>query len=191
MNPKLTDKQAAFVAEYLVDMNSSAAARRAGYASRNANVTGPRLLADARISAAVRAAMAEREHRTRISADRVLAEIARIAFADVRAMFDADGLPRPIGELDGDTAAAVAGLEVSVTHGEDGSITRIAKVKIADKLAALEKLGRHLGLFDPKRGPGSAENPIALLIKHAQGTFLPTVADPPEDDDDDDRAIAA
>lgn len=185
MTPNLTARQARFVQEYLVDLNASAAARRAGYSPRSAETNGNRMLRNAQVAAAVRVAKAERERRTEITTDRVLRELARVAFFDPRKLFGADGQPLPIAELDDDAAAVVAGLEVSVTHNDDGSVTRVAKIKLADKLAALEKLGRHLGLFD-KGTPGSAENPIAVLIRHAQGTALPVVANPPTDDEDDD-----
>jgi len=186
MTPKMTARQARFVQEYLLDLNASAAARRAGYAPRNANVTGPRLLSNASIAAAVDAAMAERSARTAVSADRVVQELAKIAFLDARLLFDENGLPRPISELDDDTAAAIAGLEVSVTEDDNGRVTRVAKIKIADKLAALEKLGKHLGLYEPRNAPGTAESPIAVLIRHAQGTALPVVANPPVDDEEED-----
>jgi phage terminase small subunit len=185
MHPNLTARQARFVQEYLVDLNASAAARRAGYSEKTAYSVGQRLLKNAEVAAAVGLARSERERRTEITSDRVLRELARVAFFDPRKLFGADGQPLPIAELDDDAAAVVAGLEVSVTHNDDGSVTRVAKIKLADKLSALEKLGRHLGLFD-KGTPGTAENPIAVLIRHAQGTALPVVANPPPDDDDDD-----
>ena len=194
VNPQLTARQLRFVEELQVDCNASAAARRAGYSNATAYSAGQRLLKNVEVAAAIEEARRKRSEQTGITAKRVLEEIAKIAFLDPRRLFDENGLPRPVGELDGDTAAAVAGLEVSVTHNDDGSVTRIAKIKLADKLAALEKLGRHLGIFDPRGAPGSAENPIALLIKHAQGTALQVVANPPEDDeydDGDDRAAAA
>ena len=190
MNPKLTARQARFVHEYLLDLNAKQAAIRAGYSPRSAETNGNRMLRNAQVSSAVRAAKAEREHRTSITADRVLRELAKIAFFDPRRLFDADGQPLPVAELDDDAAAVVAGLEVSVTHSDDGSMTRVAKIKLADKLAALEKLGRHLGLFE-KSQPGTAENPIAVLIRNAQGTALPVVANPPADDDEDEYGAAA
>ena len=186
MHPKMTARQARFVQEYLLDLNAKQAAIRAGYSPRSAETNGNRMLRNAQVSAAVRAAKAERERRTSITADRVLRELAKVAFFDPRRLFGADGQPLPVAELDDDVAAVVAGLEVSVTNNDDGSVTRVAKIKLADKLAALEKLGRHLGLFEPKNAPGSAENPIAVLIRHAQGTALPVVANPPWDDEDDD-----
>ncbi len=190
MTPNLTARQARFVQEYLVDLNAKQAAIRAGYSPRSAETNGNRMLRNAQVAAAVRVAKAERERRTEITSDRVLRELARVAFFDPRKLFGADGQPLPIAELDDDAAAVVAGLEVSVAHNDDGTVTRVAKIKLADKLAALEKLGRHLGLFE-KGTPGSAENPIAVLIRHAQGTALPVVANPPADDEDDDDYAAA
>ena len=77
----MTPKQACFVQEYLIDLNATQAAIRAGYSANGADVQGARLLANARISVAIHEAMAERSKRTEITADRVLSEYARIAFA--------------------------------------------------------------------------------------------------------------
>ena len=187
---KLTSRQKAFVFEYLVDMSATGAAKRAGYSVRTAYSAGQRLLKNVEITAAIRASLAEREERTQITSDRVIRELGRVAFFDPRRLFDADGAPRPITELDDDTAAVVAKIDVSLTRNDDGSVTRVAKIKLADKLAALEKLGRHLGLFD-KGQTCTAENPIAVLIRHAQETALPVVRHAPPDGDDDKSSAAA
>jgi phage terminase small subunit len=71
----LNPKQQAFVREYLVDLNASAAYRRAGYKSGNADVCGPRLLGKAGIRAALESAMQERANRVEVTADQVLARL--------------------------------------------------------------------------------------------------------------------
>ena len=80
---KLTARQAAFVAEYMIDLNAAAAARRAGYSARTAEAQASRLLANVKISAAIAEAQAARAKRTEITADRVLKEIGLIAFAPI------------------------------------------------------------------------------------------------------------
>jgi len=191
MNPKLTAKQQRFVAEYLVDLNAKQAAIRAGYSPRSAETNGNRLLRNAQVAAAVEAAKAERQARTEITADAVLQRLAAVAFGDVRELFGEDGSLKPVGELSEAAAAMLASLDVVMTLNDDGSVTRTSKVRLNDRLRALELLGKHLGMFEPKAAPGSAENPIQLLIQHAQGTALPVVANPPPDDEDDDHYAAA
>jgi phage terminase small subunit len=185
MDAKLTPRQAAFVREFLVDLSAAAAARRAGYSARTARSAGQRLLTNVDVAASIRAAMAERARRTRISSDAVVQKLAAVAFADVRALFHADGSLKPVGDLCEDAAVFIAGLDVATTLDGDGTLTRTTKVRFSDRLRALELLGRHVGLFG-KSQPGTAENPIAVLIRHAQGTALPVVAEPPADDGDDD-----
>lgn len=147
---ELTPKQATFVDEYLKDLNSTQAAIRAGYSARNAGKIGPELLGKTRIAAEIAARMAAREKRTEITQDRVLLEIARLALFDPRKLFKEDGSPKGITELDDDTAAAIAGLDVVATGNAETGVGQVMKIKIADKNAALEKLARHLGMYNDK-----------------------------------------
>jgi phage terminase small subunit len=145
----VTPKQEAFVREYLVDLNASAAARRAGYSAKHADVNGPRLLGNAGIAAAVAAAQQTRAERTEITADRVLKELARIAFFDIRKLYREDGSLKSPTELDDDTAAALVGIDIqeTVTAQEDGPIITTRKAKVIDRTAALTLAMRHLGML--------------------------------------------
>lgn len=84
MASDLTAKQAQFVAEYLIDLNATQAAIRAGYSAKTAYSQGQRLLTNVEVAASVAAAMAKRAERTEITADRVLQELAKIGFSDIR-----------------------------------------------------------------------------------------------------------
>ncbi|WP_341649953.1 terminase small subunit [Thauera humireducens] len=156
---KLTPKQQRFVDEYLVDLNATQAAIRAGYSARNADKIGSQLLGKTRVSEAVACEMKAREMRTHITQDRVLQELAKIGFADIRkavrwgegiAVRDPESAAVEIAngvalvgseEIDDATAAAVS--EISQTaHG--------IKIKMHDKRAALVDIGRHLGMFQNK-----------------------------------------
>lgn len=152
-NPrKLTHKQQMFVKEYMVDSNATQAAIRAGYGSARAVETGYKLTHKNHIAAAIEAETAARANRLEITADRVLQELAKMAFCDTRAFFDDDGRLKPISEIDDNTAASLAGIETMhkvVGEESDGCIV-LTKIKIADKGAALERLGRHLKLFTDK-----------------------------------------
>jgi phage terminase small subunit len=155
MAQELTKKQEFFIAEYLVDLNATRAAVAAGYAKRGAAVTGSRLLRNAKVAQRIAPKHGQRLEKLEISADRVVAEIGRIAFFDPRKLFNEDGSPRDIKDLDDDTASAVAGLEVvELFDGSEGDQKHVTglmkKIKLADKLKALELAGRYLKLFTDK-----------------------------------------
>ncbi|HXP75929.1 MAG TPA: terminase small subunit [Stellaceae bacterium] len=141
----LTPKQTRFVDEYLLDMNASAAARRAGYRETSAAQNGHGLARRPNVAAAIEARLAERRARLHVTAERVIAELARIAFADIGAIMDwsADATTlKPPGEISPDDRAAIA--EIAVVKRGDGVATRVV---LHDKERALEALCRHLGLF--------------------------------------------
>lgn len=146
----LTPKEAMFVREYLVDLNGTQAAIRAGYAPKSAKVTASRLLTKANIRAAIDEAKQIRVQRIEISQDRILQELGKIGFSDNRRLYDANGRIRPIHELDDETAGAISAIEVvsrPLRGGKKGETEQVAKVKFYDKRAALVDLGRHFGMF--------------------------------------------
>jgi phage terminase small subunit len=153
----LTDRQKRFVDEYLIDLNATAAYKRAGYAATGnaAEVGAHQLLRNPKVAQAVAAAQQNRAERTHITQDRVLQELARLAFVDLRRAYNEDGTLKLPSELDDDTAAAMAGMETLTTNlgGSEGdtpdSLTT-KKVKIFDKKGALELCMRHLGMLNDK-----------------------------------------
>lgn len=154
---KLTPKQAVFVQEYLIDLNATQAAIRAGYSVRTARSIGEENLRKPDISAAIQLARAEREERTHITQDRVLQELARIAFFDLRKLYREDGTLKAMHELDDEAAAVLAGVDVVETSKasvEDGEVKYTPeftkKVKIPDKVGALALAMRHLGMLKDK-----------------------------------------
>ncbi len=88
MSKKLTPKQQRFVEEYLLDLNGSAAARRAGFSERSANEQAVRLLANVSIQAAIAAAMAARSERTKIDQDRIVRELWNVVTADANGLVE-------------------------------------------------------------------------------------------------------
>lgn len=160
-------KEKVFCEEYLVDLNATQAAIRAGYSPKSAGSIGSELLKKPEIRACVEKAMAERSKRTGINADRVLRELGRIAFvnaADVINMGDAT-LKEDASE---DDTAAIASVKVKIIPGEDGDGVE-REIRLADKLKALELCGKHLGMFREK-GSGPAvetaeDDPITAALK--------------------------
>lgn len=170
----LNDKQRRFVAEYLIDLNATQAAIRAGYSAHTARQIGEENLSKPDIAAAVAVEMQKRGERTGATADRVLQEAARLALFDPRKLFNADGSPIPIHELDDDTAAAIAGVKVIQLGGEEGPAI-VKEYKIADKNSALEKLFKHHGLYE--RDNTQKVSPLVALIERIQGAALPVARD--------------
>lgn len=182
---ELTPKQSLFALEYLVDLNATQAAIRAGYSAKTAASQGERLLRNVEIQAEIAKARKAREERTAVSSDRVLLEAARLALFDPRKLFNDDGSPKGIHELDDDTAAAVAGIEVLEQFEGSGRdrvfVGYMKKYRIADKNSALEKLFRHHGLYE--RDNEQKTDPLTSLL-HAiaggNGSAFKPVADDPE-----------
>jgi len=159
---QLTPRQAAFVDSYLVDLNGRRAAIEAGYSQVSAAVMGCKLLDAPHVQAAIRAAKARRAARLSVAADEVIAQLARIAFADPMRLFDEKGEPLPPDRIDADTAAAVQSLEVARLPG-GASRTR---VRLADKTIALTLLARHLGLL-ADRAPRAPAPTIVIAREDA------------------------
>ncbi len=160
----LNPKQARFVDEYLIDLNGTQAAIRAGYSAKTAEQQATRLLRNAQISAAVEAGKAKRAKKVEISAERVLTELAKLAFSDVRKVAKWDAKRNellPSDEIDDDAAATIE----SIANTESG-----VKITLHSKTRALELLGKHLGLFVDRV---KIENPedIARAIAAAQSAI--------------------
>lgn len=142
--PRLTAKQAVFVAEYLKDLNATQAAIRAGYSEKSAARIGAELLNKTQVGAEIVKAQGRRAERAEITADRVLEELAKIAFADPRDLMQWGPEGVTLKESAGLTEAQAASVaEVGKTSGG-------IRLKKHDKVKALELLGRHIGIFKDK-----------------------------------------
>ena len=143
----LTALQRRFAQEYQTDCNAVAAAIRAGYSRKTAHAYSAKLLRHPEIRALIRAAEHDRLEQMGVTQDKVIMELARIAFSDVRAavQWDESGaIARASKNLTRDEAAAISEV-IANTDAESGSAH--VRVKLYDKLKALEMLSRHLGVF--------------------------------------------
>ena len=144
---KLTPKQERFCNEYLVDLNATQSAIRAGYSPKTAMQIGEQNLRKLEIQKQLHKRMEDREKRTEITQDRVLQELSHIAFDDIKNYLsfytDSEGMVRTIVK-DSDTVDTRAIQEVS--QGKDGQF----KFKVYCKDNALLQLGKHLGMFTEK-----------------------------------------
>lgn len=147
MARKLTKKQQLFVDEYLIDLNATQAAIRAGYSVNDAKEQGYENLTKPHIQEAVAKSMAERSKRTGVNQDRVVLELAKIAFVKMTDVVDDHG--RIKGTATDDDLACIESIKYKESDNEfGGSIER--EVKIGSKLKALELLGKHLGMWNDR-----------------------------------------
>ena len=140
----MTKKQKRFIEEYLIDLNATQAAIRAGYSPDTAEQIGYQLLQKTSVSDDIARAMAERSKRTGINQDRVLLELARIGFAKITDVMDPTTAQIKENASEDDLACIQS---VKIKPNEWGTER---EVKLCDKKAALELLGKHLGMFKDK-----------------------------------------
>ena len=163
----LTEKQKKFVEEYLIDLNATQAAIRAGYSVKTADVQSSRMLGNVKVQQAIAEKMAERSRRTGINQDRVLMELAKIAFVNADDVINAQDATTKEG-ASRDDLAAIQSVKVK-SFGEDGTEREI---KLADKLKALDMLGRHLAMWNDKlqlSGMEEEKSKLDSLIKQISG----------------------
>ena len=152
---KLTAKQDAFCREYTIDLNATQAAIRAGYSKKTAHASGRENLHKPTIAAKIAEVKEIQANRCDLTAERVLKEIMSIAMLDPVHLFDKDGRLVPIANMPEEVRRAIGGLDIHETYtgGRGGAddkppeLTAIKKIKLIDKIRALEMLGRHLALF--------------------------------------------
>lgn len=147
----ITPRQKRFCDQYLIDLNGTQAAIRAGYSKKTAKEQAVRLLSNVNLRDYIDKRMKDREIRTEITQDRVLQEYAKIAFVDVRKLFDDKNALKQIDMVDDETAGAIAGIEtLDEFSGCGDQRTKIGvtnKIKLIDKKGALDSLAKHLGMF--------------------------------------------
>ena len=138
----MTPKQTRFVQEYLLDLNATQAAIRAGYSANNANVTGPRLLGNVGVAAAIAEAQTALSERAELTEDWIIEELKTVYGASMEA--------RPIYDKDG--------------NEKDSSFNPSAANK------SLELLGKHIGMFVDRHLHGAdPDNPIVYNMHFGDG----------------------
>lgn len=145
----LTPKQQRFVKEYLIDLNGTQAAIRAGYKPSNAESTACALLKDPKVSQGVADGQAQQLERLDHSANEVLEELFRVGLGNIANLLDAKGELKPIKDMPPAHQAMLSSVEwvmKNATAG-DGKIDRVLKIRLWDKVRALETLARHYRLL--------------------------------------------
>lgn len=174
MGKRLNDKEKVFVNEYLIDLDPVRAALEAGYSKTVARSKAFQWVSDSKLNPkpyiriAIQEEMDARAERTKITADQVLAELAKIGFSNIKdfVKFDPDGVVNIIDseELTLEQAACIA--EISQSEGAQNSNF---KFKLYDKPKALEMLGKHLKLFTEKiEHSGKDGGPVGIVLMPAK-----------------------
>lgn len=172
----LTNRQARFIDEYLLDLNATRAYGRAYPNSKpkSSNAQGARLLAQAAVQDAIMARRKESAERVGVTADRVRSELAKIAFANMMDFISITDDGEPYVDLSALTREQAAALhEFSVDdfvdgRSEDGREVKRVRIKLADKQRALELLGKDLQMFG-----GDAAPPSVIVNNNTQINVQP------------------
>ena len=158
----MTKKQKLFVEEYLIDLNATQAAIRAGYSPDTAGSIGGENLKKPEISAASAKAMAERSRRTGINQDRILQEIAKLALVNIDDVVDLE-----TGEIKESATkedlACIQSIKIKPTE-----FVTEREIKFYDKKGSLEMAGKHLGMFKDKLEL-EADMDLNITIDYGEG----------------------
>ena len=174
---KVPTREERFVAEYMIDGIGTQAAIRAGYSPKSASVTASRLLSNAKVRARIDKALAAQSRRTGITADRVLKELAKCAFADITDVANAATATLK-DDAQRDDTAAIKSIKVKTIPSDDGDIVE-REIEMMDKTKSLELLGKHFNLFqDRVKVTGDKSEPIQVIFG------VPRPSDEPEDPPD-------
>lgn len=167
--PKLTDKQSRFCEEYIIDLNATQAALRAGYCVKTVNPQGSQNLAKVSIQNEIVRLKAERSERTQITADNVVIELAKIGFSNIEDFLtvDKDGevYLKDFDAIEREKLAAIESVKISTTKNKDDSREyKTTQFKLHSKLNALEQLGKHLGIYERDNTQKISTETFNLLV---------------------------
>lgn len=156
---KLSPKQQRFCDEYLIDLNATQAAIRAGYSPKTAAQQAARLLTNVKIQEYIQAKRQKTANKMDITRDRILEELSLIAFGDAKALFDQEGNLRKIHEMPDNVSRSIASVEVDeiseYDHGRKVPVGLTKKIKLWDKLRAIEQISKILGYNAPEKVEGT------------------------------------
>ena len=176
----LNERERRFIEAFMGEAagNATEAAKIAGYSHKTARQIGSRLLSKVDIQEAISNRQVVRERDSDVSAAQVIREMARIGFSDIRKLFREDGGLKAFKDLDDETAAALAGVDVvemagGAKIGGPEGVQHVAmftkKVKLWDKNSALEKIAKHLGMFVERHEHSASASLADLLLGRTAG----------------------
>lgn len=171
MPQALSDQQRAFCAEYIKTGNATSSAKSAGYSEKTSHVQGCQLLKRPLIAAEIARLTGKFEKKSELTAEKILAELSRIAFFDPKDLFDENGKLLDINKMPEDARRAIAGIETDLIKG--------TKLRIASKLGALELGAKILQLVKQEQNTQAAvqiiiSEPKALEVAPVKGQLTPS-----------------
>ena len=173
----LSDKQEKFVDEYLIDLNATQAAIRAGYSPKTAKLTGHRLITNDNVQALIQKGREKAQKRAEVSLDDILNEYKRIAFSGMSRFIKINDDGEPVVDLSDCTPEDLDLLTETqleaFTENEGARQVRRIKIKTMDRLKALETLGKHLGLGEKSKEEAQDRLTLALIEISKQGSAAP------------------
>ncbi len=143
---QLNDKQRLFCQEYLIDLNATKAAERAGYSPKTANEQGCQHLAKLNIQTYIQELMQKRSEKVEVTAEMVLKELIKIGFSNIQDYIKEGFTISDIATIEREKASVIESMKVKHTYGDYPSTE--VNFKLHDKLSALEKISKHIGFFD-------------------------------------------
>lgn len=162
---KLNPKQKRFCQEYVIDLNGTQAAIRAGYSARTANEQAAQLLAKLSIQAFVKKLQKGISKRLEVSADKVVQELAKIGFCNIQDYIETGNSTKDLSGIERDTAAPISSIKVTKTTGGKGEGAweqEAVEFKLHNKVSALETLGKHLGIFEKDNSQKKPDAPQVI-----------------------------
>ena len=151
MKKKLTKQQKLFTKEYLVDLNATQSAIRAGYSKKTARSQGQRLLTNVDIQELIQKETRKKFNEVDLTAKKVIDEIIKLAFANIKNIYDEKGNLLPVHELSDDVAACIQEIsQDEMGNSRDDAIVIKRKYKLSDKKSNLEMLARYFKLLTDK-----------------------------------------
>lgn len=148
---ELTEKQLIFAKEYLVSMNSTESAKKAGYSEKTAYSQGCRLLKNVKIKSYIDKSLKERASKLDITPNRILEELSHIAFFNISNIFDGSTL-KEVADLPQSVTRAISSVKSRVEKTDGETFSEVMEIKSNDKLKALEMLMKHLGMYEADNG---------------------------------------
>lgn len=170
---KLTAKQRRFCEEYVIDLNGTQAATRAGFSEKTANEQAVRILANVSVKKYIAKLQGKLRKQTNLSAQDVIEELQKVGFSNIQDFIEEENTIKDISKIKRPKAAAVSAIETSESTSKDGTVTVNTKFKLYNKVDALEKIGRHLGIFEKDNAQKKQDVVIKQnVIKLADGTEI-------------------
>jgi len=160
--------QQRFCQEYVIDLNGKQAAIRAGYKSRSAEVKASQLLTYPGVKAEIAKLQTAIAERCRITSDMVVQELAKVGFHNIQDFIDEKNGIVNLKNIKRNTAAAVESIKVTEI-GKGKTAKKKIELKLHDKVGALEKLGRHLGIFEKDNSQQNKKVTIKVTAKKSNG----------------------